>query len=534
MRNYISIFFLFGLVNIQAQVVSNLGRFSIEYDQGCNPSTVHITRLDTFGNVSRQYFFGADNAGILDTFYTYNNPGKYEIVQFVGEDVEPKSDTLIFTILDSPIPIFDLFNCSDSTFNISLSSNNYDYYNLTTTDTSITTEPTAISLLRQTAATINVKGFFNEAFNDGCPSVTKSIPDHKIYTEPRIDSLSLVEACKNQFLFSLNGDFDEFTKYRLSYSLDSASAFKNFYEGAVTDSFSTLIPLENSEFNDFCILVEVLNACSFTVENKKETCTIPRKHINDLEKIYASYSGENIVLELPDSEWTYVIARSANKGEMHFLDSVRTRFLDTNIFGQRKYEYQIEKIDTCTNTLWSVNIAPPFQTIISKNTEENILFTEQSRPLFSGSLVDSITLIYNSDSTGFVNTPYSKNIILDASLGEIQSFRQEYVTGSNKSIYSNELKSTFKFKVNAPNAFTPNNDGLNDVFLFYGLPQLDGTLFIFDRWGRNIYKSNQPDSGWNGYAENEIAPAGTYRYKIQFVIDGQIQEQVGSFVLIIK
>jgi len=532
LRNSISIFLLLGLVSIRAQVISDLGRFSIQYNKGCNPSTVHITRLDTFGNVSRQYFFGTDNSGNLDTFFTYNNPGTYKIVQFVGEDVEPKSDTLIFTILESPTPSFDLFNCSDDSFNISLPNDSYDYFKLTTTDTSITTAPTGIDLLRKTANSIEVKGFFNESFNDGCPSATMNIPDHKAYLTPNIDSMSLVEACKNQFLFSFTGDFDEFTQYRISYSLDSAPPFKQFYEGAISESFSTLMIFENSEFNDFCMLIETLNACTSIIENKQEYCTIASKHSNDLVKIYASYSGDNILLEMPESAFTYVIARSANNGDMHLLDSAKSRFLDTNIFGQRKYEYQIDKIDSCESTLWSVNIAPPFQTILSKDTEENIVFTEQSGPLFYGTLIDSLSLLYNSDSTAFATNLYSKNIHLEAGLGKIQSFRQEFKTNFNKSIYSNELKSTYKFKVNAPTAFTPNNDRLNDIFQLFGLPQLEGDLFIFDRWGRNIYHSNQPNNGWDGYIDNEIAPAGTYRYKIQFVIDGQIQEQVGSFVLI--
>lgn len=51
----------------------------------------------------------------------------------------------------------------------------------------------------------------------------------------------------------------------------------------------------------------------------------------------------------------------------------------------------------------------------------------------------------------------------------------------------------------APNAFTPNDDGINDVFA----PACDCTLrnyalTVYDRWGEAVFRSDEPGRGWNG------------------------------------
>ncbi len=67
-----------------------------------------------------------------------------------------------------------------------------------------------------------------------------------------------------------------------------------------------------------------------------------------------------------------------------------------------------------------------------------------------------------------------------------------------------------------PNSFTPNGDGLNDVFY----PATSGvkkySITIFDRWGETIFNSAKDDDVWNGQVKgtNIMAPQGVYVYKI--------------------
>lgn len=65
---------------------------------------------------------------------------------------------------------------------------------------------------------------------------------------------------------------------------------------------------------------------------------------------------------------------------------------------------------------------------------------------------------------------------------------------------NSELCVEFEFEFYAPNAFTPNNDGFNDVFLPQGtgISASDYEFLIFDRWGREIFKTSKWGEGWNG------------------------------------
>lgn len=68
-----------------------------------------------------------------------------------------------------------------------------------------------------------------------------------------------------------------------------------------------------------------------------------------------------------------------------------------------------------------------------------------------------------------------------------------------------------------PNAFTPNGDGLNDVFK----ARIDCSVTryqcsIFNRWGKIIFSSNNPQAGWNGSVGGTKMSAGTYVYFIEY------------------
>jgi gliding motility-associated-like protein len=67
-----------------------------------------------------------------------------------------------------------------------------------------------------------------------------------------------------------------------------------------------------------------------------------------------------------------------------------------------------------------------------------------------------------------------------------------------------------------PNAFTPNGDNENDVFIGKGEGIADYQLTIFNRWGGIIFYSNNIKEGWNGVPKSasEISPIGTYSYKV--------------------
>ena len=65
-----------------------------------------------------------------------------------------------------------------------------------------------------------------------------------------------------------------------------------------------------------------------------------------------------------------------------------------------------------------------------------------------------------------------------------------------------------------PNAFSPNQDGINDVFNAKGLRIVDYELFIYDRWGLQLFKSEDLNVGWNGEYKGQVVQQDVYVYKI--------------------
>ncbi len=76
---------------------------------------------------------------------------------------------------------------------------------------------------------------------------------------------------------------------------------------------------------------------------------------------------------------------------------------------------------------------------------------------------------------------------------------------------------TEEFTMYIPDAFTPNGDGLNDVFNVKGAGFLEEgfEMRIYDRWGELIFKTNNVYEGWNGKVKGVDAKSDVYIYKIR-------------------
>lgn len=89
-----------------------------------------------------------------------------------------------------------------------------------------------------------------------------------------------------------------------------------------------------------------------------------------------------------------------------------------------------------------------------------------------------------------------------------------------------------------PNAFSPNNDGVNDIYLgngsFAGIQ--DFKMTIFNRWGEIVFYSEDPFSGWNGKKHNKgpIEPNGVYVCTVQYKTNKGEPRDLKSFATLIR
>ncbi len=97
------------------------------------------------------------------------------------------------------------------------------------------------------------------------------------------------------------------------------------------------------------------------------------------------------------------------------------------------------------------------------------------------------------------------------------------------------IQSESSIEVFAPNAFTPNGDGVNDIWYPVGSGMEDFELQIFTRWGELIFTSNSIDVGWDGTFKGRGTQNGVYVYKMWYTnscTGDDIIQKFGHIVLV--
>lgn len=79
----------------------------------------------------------------------------------------------------------------------------------------------------------------------------------------------------------------------------------------------------------------------------------------------------------------------------------------------------------------------------------------------------------------------------------------------------------------APNAFSPNKDGSNEVFKIFGTRLFSFQISIYNKWGNLVFASKDIDSSWDGTFNGDLAPSGKYIYQIGY--QGRIRNQMVNF-----
>lgn len=102
------------------------------------------------------------------------------------------------------------------------------------------------------------------------------------------------------------------------------------------------------------------------------------------------------------------------------------------------------------------------------------------------------------------------------------------------SSWSNEMCIIHRPIIYIPTAFAPN--GVNNVFkptIIYGEPKAY-SMTIFNRWGGQVFESNDPALGWDGTDHGKEAQTGGYAYLIQFYANDGVKVERKGMVLLVK
>jgi gliding motility-associated-like protein len=81
-------------------------------------------------------------------------------------------------------------------------------------------------------------------------------------------------------------------------------------------------------------------------------------------------------------------------------------------------------------------------------------------------------------------------------------------------------------KLYVPSAFTPNGDGLNDIFRARGKDVKEFKIQVYNRWGQLVYETSEINKGWDGKINGIKQPNGVYIWLIRFKIFSDPKEQM--------
>ena len=106
--------------------------------------------------------------------------------------------------------------------------------------------------------------------------------------------------------------------------------------------------------------------------------------------------------------------------------------------------------------------------------------------------------------------------------------------GSNADGSCESIGDTYTIMIGAsdlriPNAFSPNNDGVNDVWKVGYRSLIEFKCWIFDSKGNRMFEFDDPSSGWDGKYRGKTVNPGVYYYVIQATgADGKKYKRSGD------
>lgn len=91
-----------------------------------------------------------------------------------------------------------------------------------------------------------------------------------------------------------------------------------------------------------------------------------------------------------------------------------------------------------------------------------------------------------------------------------------------------------EFYIYAPNAFTPDDDRINNAFRVSTIGIKDFEIKIFNRWGEVIFSSTDKRFAWDGTYQGAIVQDGVFTYAISYVANNGIEGKLHGHVTLIK
>lgn len=546
------IFLIFTLFSVfaghsWAQVSSSKDRFEVNAIKGCAPLQVTavntsgldpsqfpiVWNMDWDGNQNNITVDPGQSAAQADT--TYAIPGTYQILQVIGNQSDP-IDTLTIEVLPDNPPNFSVSNCINNTIYVDFSQDTvFDDLVIDFGDGNGATVPVSDgNLIHQYSSggeyTVSVQGTFQ---NGGlsCSTYDTTITTVNNLSVARINILRVESDQEIEVAYNLA---DPSVSYRLEVAENSSADADFSFASVGLNSLSSVYTFSDSQLdtrnNYYCFRIVAVNRCDESLNQFSNiVCSIDLQGTAENQQNRLDWNTEGFT--------NFSIGRD---GESLSTTTV-SNFTDTTVVCQEEYSYTItatsaEGATSVSNseliTAISVSVPPAPQNLVVRLTGTS------ARLNWAGVSNAALYYIYRSEAGGSMvlydslqasgsqryNFTDPAALEFDVSYCYQVSYRDEC---ANESVLSEEACVTLpsQARVFFPTAFSPDGDGLNDIFVYKANLLASVNFTIFNRWGELIFATQELGEGWDGTYGKTLAPQGTYLYKLEVE-----DEQGNSFV----
>ena len=238
---------------------------------------------------------------------------------------------------------------------------------------------------------------------------------------------------------------------------------------------------------------------------------------------------------------TYSITKSVNGNFASTKTSTTTNHLDDEYLNEVVSCYKISYADACNNKSPVSSEACPIKLIATLQPDNTVAlswsayagwkngvnryvvekFDEQGQLLFTVNAGTATTYVDNTQDLSNQIAVYRITAVANQA-GIVSSVSNAFTIIKEPNLFY-------------PTAFTPNGDGLNDIFNVFGQFIITFEMRIFNRWGEMMYVTDDLRKGWDGTFKGALMPEGTYVFRATLSDQaGRTFDRSGTVVLLKK
>lgn len=405
----------------------------------------------------------------------------------------------------------------------------------------------------------NISEWYRVAFKDSCGNISPLVTFHRtIYLNVNFDICASTASLIWNSYINMSPPITQYEIYRSV----NAGAYALLGINAANDTTYTDHTI--SLGNNYCYMIRAINGSKTSSSNRacfNANVSQPPQYVYSRFATVISDKSVALTAHVDPAQGVKYYNLERATGNSSNFSVIKTlpktgstlSFIDNNVSATTEfYSYRWRAMDSCNNVIMSSNtsttilltatIAPNLEVTLSWNDYNAWLGTVDEYKVYR-----SIDGVWNPTPIGTV--PYTSNggtFTDDVSpyLTATGIFSY-YVTAIEKNGNSFGFKDSsvsnvarvFQYpKIYVPNAFTPNGDAINDVFLpVIGFIKPGTYLFtVFDRTGTPIFNTTNPSEGWDGKKKGRPCPEGVYMYLIQCKASNGDDSKISGTISLIR